>query len=213
MRIKTYERYESMIYRPIDNKPEDRFGKKLQLLGTKLLITSPYSLGLNDNSGAVFIMDVNIVHAKIDETTLYDKDEMRIKENYPAADTIYITVIRKENLNSSIDLVYSTTDITAIGMDKSDGNYCLWLNADLRDGVGCGDYIHATGYIHFYPYQTTRNIMIKTITKTCSVDYEKRFKVSITGVGMGNIYNSEKQVVVRIKNRYNGLERCQSNYY
>lgn len=68
-----------------------------------------------------------------------------VVENF---DRQYITITVMRNVDVYDDMLmleYSTSDLTATGVDTNKYNDCLQLPPKLRSPAGCGDYEHTSG--------------------------------------------------------------------
>ena len=125
---------------PPDLAARDRFGYSVSLGGTTAVMGAIGRDAHAKEGGGVFAYDmewVRLKFSKLEFSSLEGKDQ-----------TVKIFVQRDlEWSNSSYSIGYSTSDLSAIGIDSIAFERCLKLPTFERDG--CGDYEQASGDVTF----------------------------------------------------------------
>jgi hypothetical protein len=121
---------------PPDVAARDHFGYSVSLGGNTAVVGA---IGRKEGGGA-FAYDmewIRVKFSKVEFVALEGTD--RSIQIYVQRDLAYST--------SALSIGYSTSDLTAIGVDTAKYDECMNLNAVERDG--CGDYEHTSGVVTF----------------------------------------------------------------
>jgi hypothetical protein len=65
--------------------------------------------------------------------------------------------------NTTIDVAYGTKDGSALGMNATMAERCQHLHVQLREGAGCGNFIHKSGVVQLFPLSEYASIWIEVL--------------------------------------------------
>jgi len=160
---------------------QDRFGYSLSLIDNSAIVGAPGVDRLSVESGAAFTFDTGWIDLQ------FTKREYVVMESDLIAN---ITVeLRLFSKNRSVLIGYSTSDLSARGLDASQFDSCAKRN--INDRCGCGDYKHSSGEILFEPEDRLGWFVVSLIDNKCFGTEAKYVHLQLHIVGGGAI-NGEK---------------------
>jgi len=159
----------------------DNFGFSVALDGTVAVIGAVGHDKYSPNGGAAFVYDMEWTSVKFSEV------EFVAIEGADRSVKIYVE--RDLTLSTShLILGYSTSDLSAIGVDSAKFDYCMSLHASERDG--CGDYEQASGKVNFGPGQERAYFTIRVMDDLCTERYMEYVQLNLHQIG-GSLLQGE----------------------
>jgi len=166
-----------------------RFGGDLGLSRYSLAVGAVGVDGGGKDAGAVYMVDTEI------QRVSFLQSEYVALEGTNSYATI--TVVRDSSHVSSILTVgYSTSDLTATGVDPDKFAYCNTLAAAARDG--CGDYQQTAGEITFLAGSSSETFTIKIMNDFCKERYMEYIQLTLNIPGGGPLSGEGYMATLRI---------------
>lgn len=139
---------------PPDVSSRDHFGYSVAFGGTTSVMGA---MGAKDG-GAAYAYDMEWIRVKFAQV------------EYVAVEGDHqIKIVLQRDLawsNSTFSVEYSTSDLSAIGVDTSKYEECMRLHASQRDG--CGDYEQSAGEVEFNPGEEFTYFVIRIVDDLCT---------------------------------------------
>lgn len=95
-------------------------------------------------------------------------------------------------------VTYSTSDITALGVDKQTFDSCLLLPISERGGTQCGDYELTTGDLVLNAGLSSKSFFVRVMDNGCYEHAMESFKVQLSVPGGNAILGEHYAATVRI---------------
>lgn len=149
---------EDSKFAPPDIAARDHFGLSVALDGSTAVVGAIGHDGFAKNGGAAFMYDmdwIRVKFSKVEYVALEGSDH-----------TIKIFLQRDlQWSNSTLTIGYSTSDLSAIGVDALKFDECLRSHVSQRDG--CGDYEQAAGDVTFKEGEEHTYFFIRVMDDHC----------------------------------------------
>jgi len=176
---------------PPDGFANDMFGHSLALSGVTAVATAIGDDSYAGNEGgAAFVFDVKwqrVRFVKLEYITQEGTNNNKIT----------IEIERRElYVNSTTTLGYSTSDISAVGVDHWKFNSCLDIALEERDG--CGDYEQTSGKITFDKGAKSANFTVRIMNDHCWERHMKYLQLNLHILGGGVIQGEGYRAQLRI---------------
>ena len=144
---------------PPDIAARDHFGFSVALDGTTAVIGATGDDSFAKNGGGAFLYDMEWIRVK------FSKVEFVALEG---SDHVVKIFLERDMLwsNSTLTIGYSTSDLSAIGVDASKFEECLQTSVSKRDG--CGDYEQAAGEVTFEEGEEHTYFIIRVMDDHCT---------------------------------------------
>ena len=191
---------------PWISTPRSNLGASISLRGHSLVVGAPsaFTTPWKDNSGAVAVRDIESL-----STLTFSSRVYAVSETQESIDLfIYRTSLESTLREEDLDVTYSTSDLTARGVNSSVFSACLAQPIEKR-GLICGDYEKAQGIVTFSQNQTFVRIQINITDDKCKEDRTKEFVVSLGIVGNERIDSQYHEAVVRVEDDDFDMAYCQ----
>ena len=179
---------QNKVYAP-DGFARDLFGTDVSISGYTTLVGAPGVDGNGQNAGAAYIIDSEFSRVKF------------LKSEYVALEGtdsyVTITVVRdSSHLNSILTVGYSTSDLSATGVDPDKFAQCQSLPASQRDG--CGDYQQTSGEITFLSGAASATFTVYIMNDFCKERYLEYVQLTLSVPGGGPISGEGMSATLRI---------------
>lgn len=153
------------------------------------------SLRAYPNGGAMYSIDVSAVNVR------FEQKEYSVLENHQTLasmqNRVKIQVRRFSDLNTTVQVTYSTSDITANGVSEAQAAYCQTLLYTKRGQNYCGDYVQQSGVITFDPDDEVVEFELRTINDNCNEGHSEYVLLQL-GIPGGPVILGE-QYVARLR--------------
>ena len=169
-------------------------------MGAPMASTTPWE----DGSGAVAVRDIESVSTLTFSSRVYAVSETQDSIDLWIYRTSYESTLRGDDL----DVMYSTSDVTARGVNSSVFSTCLSTPIQNR-GLICGDYEKVQGVVTFSQNQTSARIRVNITDDKCREDRTKEFVVSLGIVGNERIDSQYHEAIVRVEDDDFDMAYCQ----
>ena len=179
-------------------------GTSISIRGFTLAVGSPIASTTpwNDKSGAVAVRDIESVSTLTFSNRVYTVSESQEIINLWVYRTSYASTFRE------LDVMYSTSDITAKGVKSSVFTDCVSQSIEDR-GLICGDYEKTQGVLTFGINVTAVSIQVNITDDKCREDRTKEFVVSLGIVGNERIDSQYHEAIVRVEDDDRAMAYCQ----
>lgn len=149
---------EDSKFAPPDISARDHFGFSVAMDGTTAVVGAIGHDGFVKNGGGAFLYDMEWVRVK------FSKVEFVALEGSDHTVKIFL---QRDMLwsNSTLRIGYSTSDLSAIGVDSTKFGECLQSHVSQRDG--CGDYEQAAGEVTFEEGEEHTYFTIRVMDDHC----------------------------------------------
>ena len=171
LRAPFWQSFEHAKITPPELSGNDLFGNNVKIVGDTVFATAIGDKSCCGNgSGAAFVFDTKWHNVQFSEVE-YEAIE-------GIHDKVSISVIRDESsIDKTIVIGYSTSDLSAVGVDKNKVQTCLHLPINERNG--CGDYEHTSGILTFKPGMPSINFEVKIIDDSCWERHMKYIQLNL----------------------------------
>jgi hypothetical protein len=191
--------YEQARMQARDFDPRDHFGKSVALAGESLFVGAPDDDGKGIDGGAAYFFDTEFMKMgfrqkifSVMENDLARRVEVNVRRdlfcggNRPACD-----------LENPATISYSTSDITAIGVDQARYDDCMNKPITQRTSI-CGDYLQTSGELHFKKFEKAQSFFVNLIEDNCYEHYMETLLVTLSLPGAGPLQGELYRAIVRI---------------
>jgi hypothetical protein len=155
---------EDSKFAPPDIAARDHFGFSVAIDGSMAVVGAIGHDGFAKNGGGAFMYDmewIRVKFSKVEYVALEGSDH-----------TVKIFLQRDlQWSNSTLTIGYSTSDLSAIGVDASKFDKCLRSHLSQRDG--CGDYEQAAGDVTFKEGEEHTYFAVRVMDDNC---FERRLE-------------------------------------
>ena len=173
---------------PPDVAARDHFGYDVSHDGTTSIIGAIGHDGYADNGGSAFVIDMEWVRVK------FSKVEFSVLESDR---TLKIFVERDLSWSNGLfSIGYSTSDLTAVGVDSLRYNECMNMHALDRDG--CGDYLHSSGEVTFNPGEQHAYFTMSIIDDKCIENHIEYAQLNLHQLGGSPLRGVNYRSMLRI---------------
>ncbi len=173
LRASHWQSFEHAKFIPPDISGHFLFGKNVKIKGESALVTATGDKSCcGDNGGAAFVFDTQW------RSLRFAQAEYEALEGYH--DKVSIEVIRDDDtdsVNRTITIGYSSSDLSAVGIDSKKFDACLNLPIEKRND--CGDYEHRSGLLHFDPGVSSTVFEIRIVDDYCWERHLKYVQLSL----------------------------------
>lgn len=180
------------------------FGFSVSLRGYTLVAGAPSASTTpwKDKSGVVMIRDIESASTLTFSSRIYS-----VPETQESID-LYVYRTHYESTLRELDVMYSTSDITAKGVNSS--MYLKCSQSFIEDrGLSCGDYEKAYGLLTFAVNQSSAMIRINITNDECRENETKEFRVNLGIVGNEKIDSHHYEAIVRVEDDDPDMAYCQ----
>jgi hypothetical protein len=201
--------YEHARLQARDYDPRDHFGKSVAIAGLSLFAGAPDDDGKGIDGGASYFFDTEFVKMgfrqkifPVMENTLARRVEVNVRRdlfcggNRPACD-----------LSKPATISYSTSDITAVGVDQARYDDCMSKPITQRTSI-CGDYLQASGEVTFNVFDKAKSFFVYLIEDNCYEHYMETLLVTLSLPGSGPLQGELYRAVVRIDDDDHDQDPC-----
>ena len=174
---------------PPDVFSNDRFGESVGLSRNILISGSLGQDSVREDNGAAYIFDLSWYSVRFS-----DLEYVAVEGNHSS---INIHLVREENYkNNQLMIGFSTSDLTAIGVDSAKYATCSALPIGQR--VGCGDYEQTTGIAEFNSGSTSASFSIQIVNDNCWERHMKYVQLNLHIIGGAAIQGEHYRAQLRI---------------
>jgi len=106
-----------------------------------------------------------------------------------------IEVVR-DQCDKALHIGYSTSDLTATGVDKMKINHCM--GQSLENRIGCGDYEQSSGILHFAPGQNIATFTVRIMDDGCRERHLEYVQLNLHIPGAAAIQGEQFRAQLRI---------------
>jgi hypothetical protein len=176
------------VYAP-DGFARDRFGGDIALSGYTAAIGAAGVDGGGKNAGAAYLLDTEF------QRVSFFQNEYVALEGTDSRVTI--TIVRDSDYTDTVLTIgYSTSDLTATGVDSDKVTYCETLAAARRDG--CGDYQQTAGEVTFAKGSASATFTVNIMNDFCYERYMEYVQLTLNVPGGGPISGEGYMATIRI---------------
>ena len=112
---------------------------------------------------------------------------------------VLITVQRNlETYSGPVTFQYSTSDLTATGVDKTQYAACMAAPTRLRGELNCGDYEQTSGTLVMGATDTAASFTVNIVDDLCRELYMEYFQITLSVPGGGALTGEDVSMKVRI---------------
>lgn len=156
-----------------------------------IVVGSPGNDGYSLEAGAVYFFQASFTAIS------FAQPEFRVLEGTDSSATI--TVLRDVNIFSGeLAIEFSTSDISAKGIDSAKYASCLAMAASLRANAGCGDYEQTTGIIYFSEGANSGGFEINLMNNQCRQRYFRYIQLTLSVPGSSALQGELVSAKVRL---------------
>ncbi len=167
--------------------PPDIHGN--MLFGSSMAMSSTTAIIGSENGEAIFQFALDWYRIK------FSKVEYVVLEG--SSDEVRIDLVRdNDTIGESIFIGYSTSDLTALGVDKMKVSSCR--ESPIEDRDGCGDYEQTTGIAEFAVGELYTNFTIQIVDDNCWERHLKYIQLNLHVPGGSAIQGEQFRAQVRI---------------
>ena len=161
---------ETMQLQPSDMNARDHFGFSLGLDAYTLLVGSLGQDGMGLDAGAAYLFDSHLIEVQFTEVEFVAAE---------GTDLSLPITIKRSDSSYPLTVFYSTSDLTAKGIDSTKFDECLSLGLKLRTS-GCGDYEQSSGEITFDVGITSTTFYVRIMNDPCFEHYSEYVQVHLS---------------------------------
>jgi hypothetical protein len=188
---------------PLDALAQDHFGVSVALEGSLMAIGANGHDGQMLDTGAIYLYRAGFAAVSFEEATF------KIIESH---DRQYarITILRDVNVfNDMLVLEYSTSDLSATGVDSNKYAECLELPPLKRGAVGCGDYEHSQGLMTIAAGDDRGTFTVGIVDDRCREHFMEFIQLSISVPGSASLQGEFMTAKLRIDDDdFEGTSHC-----
>ena len=174
LRAPHWQSFEHVKFTPPDISRNSLYGTNVQVNGETALVTAARDTSscCGQNEGSAYVFDLSWHRIR------FSQIEYEALEGYH--DKVSITVIQDmdQAINETISIGYSTSDLSAMGVDGERINECLSLPIEQRNN-SCGDYEQTSGFLHFEPGMSSTSFDVRLIDNLCRERHMKYVQLSL----------------------------------
>jgi len=181
---------------PPDVKARDLFGSSLSISGFYVAVGATGVGGFHNDDGAAYIYNMDWVHIRFAQREYVALETDGIV-------TVILKLERASKRYSDVVIGYSTSDLTATGIDST-----KFENCSQRKSSMCGDYEQNTGEVVFAMDSYEASFDIRIINDNCREDNMKYVQLQLHVPGGGPIMGENYRSQLRIDDDDYGLDYC-----
>jgi hypothetical protein len=175
---------------PPDVEARDEFGYSIALAEDTAVIGAIGVDGVGNGGGSVFVVKMSWRNIRF------------VKTEYVALEStveLDVFVERNDSNDSKEERIgFSTSDLSAKGIDPEDFALCSSLPMDQRCSAQCGDYERASGELTFAEGETLTSFKIKILDDNCSEPEMEYVQIHLHIPGGGPIHGEDYRAHLRI---------------
>ena len=173
---------------PPDVAARDHFGGGVALDGALAVIGATGRDGHAENGGGAFIYDMEWVRVKFSATEFVAIEGQRDVKIFLKRDL--------SHSSSKYSIAYSTSDLSAVGVDKSKFDSCMMMPALHR--IGCGDYEQSSGVVTFNPDQEQIYFEVRITDDKCTESHMEYVQLNLHQLGGSPLRGENYRAQLRI---------------
>jgi hypothetical protein len=166
----TWPSYELAKIQPNELAPNVNYGWAVGLSNYQTFVSAVGDDALGTNAGAAYHYDI-----RFQQVQFTDSEFVAIEEN--TNNQVIVRISRSGSTDLPLTIGYSTSDITAIGVD--DLKYALCQELAPQQRAGCGDYLLTSSEITFGAGQSSKEILIFIVNDRCYEHFPEHFQVNL----------------------------------
>lgn len=171
---------------PPDVKAWDFFGSSISISGFYAAVGAVGVDGFQHDSGAAYIYSTDWVHVRFAQ-----REYVALESD--GVITVVLKLDEKSKRDTEVIIGYSTSDLTATGVDSTKFEYCSKLQSSM-----CGDYERSTGEVVFAIDSYEASLDIRIIDDHCREDNMKYVQLQLHVPGGGAIVGENYRAQLRI---------------
>ena len=174
---------------PPDISARDHFGHSIALGGSSAVMGAIGHDGYAKEGGGAFAYDMEWIRVKFASVEF-----VAVEGTDP-----YIKIFLQRDLawsNAVYSIRYSTSDLSAVGVDTFKYEKCMKLNASERDG--CGDYEQAAGEVTFNEGEEFAYFKVRIMDDLCTEKYMEYIQLNLHQFGGSPIRGESYRAQIRI---------------
>merc|ERR1711871_852202 len=192
--------YEQARLQAVDPDTRDYFGGAVALSSYLLFTGATGDDGKGIDGGAAYQMDVQLANLRFRQKVfpaMEDNVDKRVE----------VAVMRSGDVSHPMIVTYSTSDITATGVDKETFDACQLIPIADRTNA-CGDYQLTTGDLFLDAGLSAKSFFVPVMDNGCYEHPMEYFKVQLSVPGGGAILGEDYTAVVRLDDNDHLADPC-----
>ena len=171
-------------YAPPNVAARDHFGTSLSLDGTTTVIGAPG----RQREGEAFAHDMEWIRVKFQQVEFVATEGQGSIKIFVKRDQLWS--------NGRYSLAYSTSDLTAVGVDTAKFDDCMSIPSPDRDG--CGDYEQTSGVVTFNPGEQHAYFVIRIVDDLCIENHLEYVQLNLHQIGGSPLHGEGFRAQLRI---------------
>lgn len=184
----------------VDPDTGDYFGGAVALSSYLLFTGATGDDGKGIDGGAAYQMDVQLANLRFRQK-VFPEIENNVDKR------VEVNVQRSGDTSQPMIVTYSTSDITAIGVDKETFDACQLRPISERKNE-CGDYQLTTGDLVLDAGLSSKSFFVPVMDNGCYEHPMEYFKVQLSVPGGGAILGEDYTAVVRLDDNDHTADPC-----
>jgi hypothetical protein len=173
---------------PPDVAARDHFGGAVALDGASAVIGATGRDGHAENGGGAFIYDMEWVRVKFSTIEFVAIEEQRVVKIFLERDL--------SHSSSRYSIAYSTSDLSAVGVNTTKFDLCMTMPAPHR--IGCGDYEQSSGVVTFNAGQEHAYFEVRITDDKCTEIHMEYVQLNLHQLGGSPLRGENFRAQLRI---------------
>jgi hypothetical protein len=173
---------------PPDVAARDHFGSSIAIDGTVAVMGATGRDSHAENGGSAYVYDLEWVRVKFISVEFVALEGQRVVKIFLERD-LTLSYMR-------YSIAYSTSDLSARGVDRATFDRCMILPASLR--FDCGDYEESSGEVTFNPGEQQTHFEVRIMDDKCIERHLEYVQLNLHQLGGSVIHGENFRAQLRI---------------